>query len=391
MESIEQIRDKRSLSPGSADELAAVLREGAAREQTIEIVGNGTKRSMGGPVWDSDITISTAGLRRVLQYEPGDLTVSVEAGLPFRELQQLLRAQGQMIALDPPYWERATVGGVIASNGSGPMRRGFGTARDLVIGMEFAMLDGKRIKSGGMVVKNVAGLDMGKLMIGSFGTLAVITSVNFRLHPIPEQTRTFLFEHPDIPKAIEKRDAILRGPLQPFAVDLLSPEVATYCGWRGYLLAARAGGSKAVLDRYTRELPDAVQVEGREEETFWDGVREFTPVFLERNPEGIVLRVSTTLTHLASLMRLAPGAVVARAGTGTAYVYRERWPPAPVFWEQNWNAMVEFAPGEIRRTQELWRLPSEPAKANGFAIMKKVKAMFDPDNLLNRFRLYGRI
>src|SRR3569833_2365954 len=118
----------------------------------------------------------------LLHYEPNDLTVSVEAGTRWSELQKTLAKNRQRIALDPPFAADATVGGVVASNTSGPLRKQFGTARDLVIGMQFATLEGKLVRTGGMVVKNVAGLDMGKLMVGSFGTLAVITSVNFRLH-----------------------------------------------------------------------------------------------------------------------------------------------------------------------------------------------------------------
>ncbi|HEX7358967.1 MAG TPA: FAD-binding oxidoreductase [Bryobacteraceae bacterium] len=374
--------------PESAEELAAVLRECAAGGRTIELLGNGTKRLMGGPVGEAEVAISTAGMRRIVEYEPGDLTVSVEAGMPFGELQRQLREQGQTIALDPPFAAGATVGGIVASNTSGPMRRGFGTARDLVIGMEFAMLDGKLIRTGGMVVKNVAGLDMGKMLIGSFGTLAAITRVNFRLHPLPEQTRTFLFEYADLGSALEKRDAILRGVLQPLTVDLLSPSAAAR---DGYVLAVRAGGSKAVLERYARELNEAEAIEGREEDAFWERVREFTPTFLARHPEGMVLRVSTTLGDLAAVMRTAPGATIARAATGVAYIHLESWPAPPAVWEQGWSVVVEFAPEEIRRSQELWRLPAEGAKANSFAMMKKAKQMFDPDHLLNRARLYGRI
>src|SRR5581483_1665562 len=193
------------------------------------------KRFMAGPDPHADLVISAAGLRRVLQYEPNDLTISVEAGMRFGELQAVLAERGQMIALDPPFCTQATVGGVIAANSSGSMRQAFGTARDLVIGMSFAMLDGKIVKTGGMVVKNVAGLDMGKLMIGSFGTLAAITSVNFRLHSRPEQMRTFVFSFDSLDAAIEKRDAILGSVLQPTAIDLVSSD--------GYLLAVRAGGS----------------------------------------------------------------------------------------------------------------------------------------------------
>ena len=192
------------LTPSSAEDLAEALHEAGTKAQTVAVIGNDSKHLMSGPVLSADLVISTVALRRVLQYEPNDLTISVEAGMPFSDLQSLLARRKQMIALDPPFSKQATIGGVVASNSSGPMRRGFGTARDLVIGMTFAMLNGKLIKTGGMVVKNVAGLDMGKVLIGSFGTLAVITSVNFRLHALPLETRTFLFTFADLDSAIEK-------------------------------------------------------------------------------------------------------------------------------------------------------------------------------------------
>ena len=130
-------------------------------------------------------------MNRILQYEPRDLTISVEAGLPWADLTSYAGGERQMIPLDPPFADRATVGGVVAANTSGPRRRLYGTVRDVVIGMKFATLEGKLVQSGGMVVKNVAGLDMAKLMIGSFGTLAAIAVVNFKLAPAPPATRTF--------------------------------------------------------------------------------------------------------------------------------------------------------------------------------------------------------
>src|SRR5437762_11644002 len=131
------------VTPASAKDLAEALHQASSNARTVAVVGNDSKHLMGGPVLSTDLTISTAGLRRVLKYEPNDLTISVEAGMPFRELQEHLGRRKQMIALDPPFSGAATVGGVVASNGNGPMRRGFGTGRDRVIGMTFAMLDGK--------------------------------------------------------------------------------------------------------------------------------------------------------------------------------------------------------------------------------------------------------
>src|SRR6185503_18328416 len=133
-------------------------------------------------------------------------------------------------------------------------RRGYGTARDLVIGMKFATLEGKLVQSGGMVVKNVAGLDMGKLMIGSFGTLAAVAVVNFKLTPVPVEEATFLLASETLDAAISARDRVLKSQLQPAAIDLLNPPAAAQLGYKGFVLAVRVGGNVAVIDRCRRDF-----------------------------------------------------------------------------------------------------------------------------------------
>jgi glycolate oxidase FAD binding subunit len=381
--------------PTSAEELAEVLGSGAAKAQSIQIVGKNSKRLMGGPIRATQALVTTSSLCRVLRYERDDLTISVEAGMQFSELQALLAANGQMLALDPPFADSATIGGLLATNGSGPMRRSYGTARDLVIGMTFATLEGKLVKTGGMVVKNVAGLDMGKLMIGSFGTLAAITSVNFRVHSLPPERRTFLFSCRDADSAMQRRDSVLGSVLQPMALDVITPAAAMRLGLDGYILAVRAGGSASVLNRYSRELSGAEELRGREEADFWFRVREFTSDFVRRQPSAIVVRISTTLKEVSTLLKLISGACISRAGSGVSYVYLTNWNSVPPLWkagrEQGWGMTVEFAPDDIRATKELWFHSSDIASSEAFGMMEQVKQMFDPGQLLNRSRLYGRI
>ena len=157
-----------TVRPTTPAELAQTLRVLALSSTAIRLGGNFTKDRMGGRPDPAATLVSTSALNRVLQYEPNDLTISVEAGLPYRELAKILAEHSQMIPLDPPLAGEATIGGAVAANCSGPRRRLYGTARDMVIGMQFATVEGKLVSSGGMVVKNVAGLDMAKLMIGSF-------------------------------------------------------------------------------------------------------------------------------------------------------------------------------------------------------------------------------
>ncbi len=324
-----------ALKPASEGELAQVLAECAAAGRTIRLGGHFSKDPLLDPR-PADTAVTTCAMRRVLEYEPRDLTISVEAGLPWRELSELLAANRQMVPLDPPWYDSATVGGVVATNFSGPRRRLYGSARDLVIGMRFATLEGNVVQSGGMVVKNVAGLDMAKLMIGSWGSLAAIAVVNFKLIPMPPETRTFAMEFDAADAAFDERDRILRSVLQPAALDVLNPAAADICGLPPrFVLLLEAGGSSAVLQRYERELPAAAVIDSG----VWQHIREFVPRTLARP-------VSTTVTGLRDVLRETAAPAIARGGSGVAYVV---------------GAPRENAPSDV---------------------MQRMKALFDPHTLL---------
>jgi glycolate oxidase FAD binding subunit len=380
-------------APQTPAELAVALGDAAAHGRTISLAGNGSKRLMAGRTAPAECAITTAGLNRVIEYEPRDLTISVEAGLPWRELTRLTAESRLMAPLDPPFAATATVGGVIASNGSGPRRRLYGTARDMAIGMKFATLEGKMVQSGGMVVKNVAGLDMAKLMIGSFGTLAAIAVVNFKLVPAPEVERSFLLAFGSVREAMAARNRILASALQPAAIDLLNQPAASAAGRGPWLLAVRTGGNRAAAGRYQRELAnlgDCDSLEGPHHDELWSGIEGFTPTFLERNPDGAVVRASCTLKGMEEAMASFEGPALARAGSGVCYGYFET-SDAAARWmvdasARGWKAVIEFSPEEHKGTLDLW-----PAPGSDFELMKRVKGLFDPSNLLNRGRLYGRI
>jgi glycolate oxidase FAD binding subunit len=397
LRTVERPELTRVLTPQTPEELAEALRCAAARNRGILLRGNGTKNRMAGAVEPADTEISTNALCRVLQYEPHDLTISVEAGVRWSEFQSLLAGNRQMVPLDPPFADGATVGGVIAANCSGPRRRLYGSGRDLVIGMHFATLEGKVVQSGGMVVKNVAGLDMAKLMIGSFGTLAAIAVVNFKLAPMPEMERSFLLPFESAAAATAARDRILGGALQPAAIDMWNPAAGATIGNRAWILGVRAGGKQAVVDRYERELApfgDGVALDNDKQQTLWRHIEEFTPRFLARQSDGAVVRVSCTLKEVAAVMESFDGPALARAGTGVCYGYFERcdgaaeWLAAAT--KRGWRAVVEFAPEERKKGLDLWPAAGGALPA-GLEMMQRVKALFDPSNLLNRGRLYNRI
>ncbi len=368
--------------PNSPEQLAECLAGAATAGKRIRLEGNNSKARLGGPIPDADVLISTAALDQVLMFEPKDLTMSVGAGLPYARFTELLDQNGMMVPLDPPYAANATVGGVIAANSSGPRRRLYGTARDLVIGMKFATLEGKIIQSGGMVVKNVAGLDMAKLLIGSLGTLAAMAVINFKLAPKPQGSLTFLFEHATAKAAAAQRDRILQGVLQPTAVDLLNPAASAIAGRKTWTLAVAVSGNAAVLDRYKRELGGEPLASDM---VFWQSIQEFTPRFLALQPEGCMVRTSVTLQDLAQAMEKLPGAVVARAANGVCYAHLDTTSQAAAALSVG-RAVMEFGPASRTAALKMW-----PVKDTGFPMMEKIKQMFDPKHLLNRGRFYGDI
>jgi glycolate oxidase FAD binding subunit len=337
----------RMLSPESPELLAQMLCTAAAGRRTIRLGGNFSKDRLGGTIRESEIAITTRGMNRILQYDPRDLTISVQAGLLWADLEHTLAEHRQMLPLDPGWMAQSTVGGVVAANLSGPRRRLYGTARDMIIGMTFATLEGKLINSGGMVVKNVAGLDMAKLIIGSFGTLAAIAVVNFKVFPVPAESRTFVTQFASAEEAFAERDRLLQSALQPAAMDIVNwPD--------GFRLFVRVGGNPRVLDRYARELAGAKV----EEDSIWEQIREFTPRYLLNHPGGAVVAITSKLTEMPAIAQTLNVPFIARAGSGVIYAHYPKDAPA-----------------------------MEPR--GDFAMMTKVKEMFDPEYLLNRGRLYG--
>jgi glycolate dehydrogenase FAD-binding subunit len=190
------------MRPASLDEAATMLAEATAERRGMRI--------------GEDLV--TDGLARVLEHEAGDLTCTVEAGIRLSALREALAADGQRLSLDPP--GDPTVGACLARRLSGPLSHRFGVPRDLVLGVTLVLGDGTIASSGGKVVKNVAGYDLGKLVCGSEGRLALIARVSLRLHPVPAATATLVVESDD-PAAVVRQ---LRGSqLQPSALDVLHP------------------------------------------------------------------------------------------------------------------------------------------------------------------------
>jgi glycolate oxidase FAD binding subunit len=209
-----------SIEPATAEDVAAALKRASDARQSIVIRGGGTKMDWSRPATRVDAVLEMRGLNRILAHDHGDLTATIEAGAPLREVNAVLARQGQWLPLDPPFADRATIGGLLASNDSGPLRHRFGTPRDLVIGVRLATTDGVLSKAGGKVVKNVAGYDLGKLVTGSFGSLAAIVSATFKLSPLPAASKTIVVEAPDLAALALIVREVMSSQLEPIAFDV---------------------------------------------------------------------------------------------------------------------------------------------------------------------------
>lgn len=269
--------------PDSEEEIAAVLRAAHEQKWTVIPMGKGTKRGFGGTKEKADILLHLSRFQGIVEYSPNDMTVTVKPGTTIQEMTARLSAHGQMLPLDPAWPEQATIGGVVAANDSGPKRLRYGSARDHVIGMRVVYPDGRIIRTGGKVVKNVAGYDMNKLFIGSMGTLAVISEITLKLRPLPPFQCLLILSFPDgdLDKIRSFAISLLDSLLEPVSLELLSPAVHQAMNdGKGYALAiAFEDEEKAV--RYQAEwvmarLPKEADLQTWEQEGAVDWWRRFS-------------------------------------------------------------------------------------------------------------------
>src|SRR5262245_27613037 len=219
---------KSTLSPASQDELAATVREAYAASVPLYPLGGGTSLDFGLPAKVEGKGLSLAVMNRVVDYPARDMTVTVEAGVTMKSLAELLAKERQRLPVDVPQAEKATIGGVVATNWNGPRRYGDGSLRDYVIGINAVDGRGQEFKGGGRVVKNVAGYDFCKLLTGSLGTLGVITQLTLRLKPIPEHSALLACSVATAAEAEKLLAALITSNATPTAIELLAgPE------WRG--------------------------------------------------------------------------------------------------------------------------------------------------------------
>jgi len=395
-DAIDGLQPTRIIVPGTAQEIAQVLQYCSSAGLGVIPRGGGTQIGLGNRPQKADLILSTERLNRVIEHAWGDMTVIVEAGCTVEHVQRTVGEHGQRLAADPRWPEKCTVGGLLATAESGTLRIRYGAVRDLVLGVEVALPDGSLIKAGGKVVKNVAGYDLTKLMIGSLGTLGVITRAVFRLHPLPVATASYSASLSSAGEAVRLVLAILDSYL-------------VYTG-----LQVRADRADHIsVDVRVEGIPESLQDQFEKLSkiaagcTFAEAVRDPWKARQElfATPgSSLICKCSVLPSQIASLcdvvFRHAKSAEVAATlvaqATGVAEVRLDAAPP-PSLAEalKNLRAevnrldgtlVVQQCPVAIKEALDVWGTVKDAAP-----LMKQIKDKFDPARMLNPGRFVGAI
>lgn len=374
-----------SLRPADTAACAAALVETARERRTVRVRGAGTKDYLGelGP---ADAVLSTTGLTGVVDHVPADLTVTVRAGTRFAELQAALHAAGQHVPLDPPHASEATVGGIVAANSNGFGRLRYGGVRHLVIGTTTALADGTVARAGGRVVKNVAGYDLNKLLIGSLGTLGVITEATLKVLPLPRARAVAVARCARASDAFAIADALLRTPIRPTALVV----DGSRGGWTAVVAAE---GEPAAVDRAMLETRGAAERSaasvdrGDDPETILDPLRELPA----SATEGVLVRAVLPLAAQRSFVDAAAGLeafarCVADGGSGVLRIHLLGDDAAVLLGADTLMAGARSVGGSARieRRDDAFRgrLAAWGPPPGGAFLMTRIKLAFDPQGAL---------
>ncbi|HEU4370758.1 MAG TPA: FAD-binding oxidoreductase [Methylomirabilota bacterium] len=396
--------------PGTTEEVAAVVQQAAAAGTPVIPWGGGTAVAVGEPPPRAGLILGLRRLDRLIEHEPGDLTATIQAGLTFGALQAALRERGQWLSLDPPDAGRATVGGLITSNASGPRRHLYGTVRDLLIGLTVVTADGAVVRGGGKVVKNVAGYDLPKLFIGSHGTLGIVVEATFKLRPLPDAERLVAARFDRLKDAGVAARALLASDLIPNAVELLDAAAAAALGLEGAgTLVVGLDGVAEQVQWQAAELASLLEPLGaRSVVTLpppsWTRLAGLAREAFASPAALVTLSVLPTLVvdtmeqaAAAARQRGLASAWTAHAGvgavTGALLADREAAAVATVLAEwraiaraSGGHATLAWAPLAVKSQVPVWDDAGPAAR-----IMQRIKAQLDPHNVLNPGRFVAGI
>jgi len=413
---VDGLAPKAVVFPGSVEEVSGLLAYAHLEKLAVVPRGNGTKMAAGGIPGKIDLVLSMLRINRITEHDIPNLSLSVEAGITLAEVQKKLAGtgKGSFLPLDPPYSEQATIGGIIATNSSGPRRYLYNTARDLLLGLKAVSPNGDVVAFGGKTVKNVSGYDMTKLMIGSWGALGVITEITTKLLPLPEASATLLASFGDLAKAGLMTRKILHSVLLPSAMELMDGKAAGRLGEKArYLVAFSLEGVGEAVERQVAEIGELAKREGavdtkvlkgEDERNFWIRVRDFAlasaaSVILRSNV--VISKLTETLGNYEKMAQAAgvDCALIGHAGNGilTSYILdcgaAKMGPVVDLIGKftdeaakHEGNLVVESSPRDLKERVGVWGRPRSDE-----VVMRRLKETVDPGGVLNPGRFVGDV
>ncbi|MBD2531057.1 FAD-binding oxidoreductase [Nostoc flagelliforme FACHB-838] len=380
--------------PRTQEQLAAVIATAHTNNWRVLPCGSGSKLSWGGLAKGIDVVVSTERMNQLIEHAVGDLTVTVEAGMKFSDLQALLAKSRQFLALDPTAPESATIGGIVATGDTGSLRQRYGSVRDQLLGITFVRADGEIAKAGGRVVKNVAGYDLMKLFTGSYGTLGFISQLTFRLYPLPEASGTVILTGKA--EAVAQAADILRGSaLTPVQADLLSAKLVSSLGLgKGLGLIARFQSiSESVKEQSNRvlEVGQKLGLNGAifaddDEANLWQRLQEL----IHTNTESVITcKIGVLPTAAVDILtQVELGLIHISSGLGLlqleskkqVLIVRDRTQASSGF------LTILSAPVAVKEQIDVWGYTG-----NALPLMRRIKEQFDSKNILSPGRFVGGI
>ena len=436
--------------PETVEQVAEVVRVASSNNLALVVRGGGTKIEMGNRPERLDLVLATSRINRITDMDTANLTVTAQAGVVFADLQDALSGQenrcympvsssgpsdeqvcsdrqhmGCFVPLDPPFSDRATLGGIVAANSSGPRRLLYGTMRDMLLGVRYVNADGRIIGMGGKTVKNVSGYDVSKLLIGSMGSLGVICEMTLRLLPLPEHSATTIVGFKSLELAFSMVDKIMASNLIPAALEVLDARVGDKMGvveagtGRGYYVAVLAEGAREVVKRISLDVKQmctgmggevTAYLEGEKNADFWKDYGNMAKPAATEAQGAVVARLSCPIARLKELMKQAvqrarqlnmEGQLLAHAGSGFGRMvlygagggggFEDRL----LRWVEDMleastsvggNMVIERAGNPLKSSLPMWG-----AQRGDFDILRKVKKAIDPKRIFSPGRFVAGI
>jgi glycolate oxidase FAD binding subunit len=399
--------------PSTVEQLSAAIAFAHQNNHRLLLCGAGSKLSWGNPVGSVELVVSMARLNRLIEHAEGDLTVTVESGMRFVDLQAILAKSGQFLAIDPVYADRTTIGGIVAAGDTGSLRHRYNSVRDMCIGISFVRSDGELVKAGGRVVKNVAGYDLMKLLTGSYGTLGVIAQVTFRLYPVAATSATMLLTG-DAEAIARARTEILMSSLTPTMLDLLSDRAISSLDLglnpsNDLGLAVRFDSIAQSVSQQCDRLSElaknlnlkATKIE--DSHRFWSQLKDLIWQVRDRYDRTVICKVGILGSEASSMLRslsvLSPDAsAYAQIHTSSGLGALRCDFPAEVSTTDRVKQILKIremaektggflsvleAPNELKQAMDVWGYTG-----NAINVMQSLRRKFDPQGILSPDRLF---